>query len=81
MKVEIVTPDQSIYNGEAELVRVPGVQGSFEILNNHAPIISVLGKGSVSLVASTDDKAEFSYEIESGIVEVKNNKVNVLIEK
>ncbi len=81
MKVEIVTPDQSIYNGEAELVRVPGVQGSFEILNNHAPIISALGKGSVSLVASTDDKAEFSYEIESGIVEVKNNKVNVLIEK
>ena len=81
MNVEIVSPDKSVYKGEATLVSVPGVMGSFEILNSHAPIISALGKGTVRIVEDTADHSEQLFDIEGGIVEVKNNKINVLIEK
>ena len=81
MNVEIVSPDKSVYKGEATLVSVPGVMGSFEILNSHAPIISALGKGTVRIVETTADHSEQLFDIEGGIVEVKNNKVNVLVEK
>ncbi len=81
MIAEIVTPDKTVYNGEVTLVSVPGVMGSFEILNSHAPIISALGKGEVRIVEDNAEKNEQLFEVESGIVEVKNNKVNVLIER
>ena len=81
MNVEIVSPDKSVYKGEATLVSVPGVIGSFEILNSHAPIISALGKGTVRIVEATADHSEQLFDIEGGIVEVKNNKINVLVEK
>lgn len=81
MIAEIVTPDKTIYNGEVTLVSVPGVMGSFEILNSHAPIISALGKGQVRIVEDNAEHSEQLFDVESGIVEVKSNKVNVLIEK
>ncbi|MBP5666870.1 MAG: hypothetical protein J6X32_01850 [Salinivirgaceae bacterium] len=55
--------------------------GSFEILNNHAPIISALCKGQIRIVEDNADHSEQLFEVESGIVEVKSNKVNVQIEK
>jgi len=81
MIAEIVAPDKTVYNGEVTLVSVPGVMGSFEILNSHAPIISALGKGQVRIVEDNAEHSEQLFDVESGIVEVKSNKVNVLIEK
>ena len=45
MKIEIITPEKRLFEGEADLVQLPGIDGLFEILNNHAPMISALGKG------------------------------------
>ena len=79
MNLEIITPDKTIYEGEAELVQLPGIDGSFEILNNHAPIISALKKGKVKVRKSKGSKDEF-FEINGGVIEVLNNKVLVLAE-
>ena len=78
MQVEIINPDKTIWSGEADLVQLPGKDGSFEILNNHAPIISVLKDGKVKVVGP-DKKATF-YEIKGGVIEVLNNKVLILSE-
>ncbi len=73
MYLEIITPDRKVFAGEATVVTLPGVDGSFQILNDHAAIVSTLQKGD--LVA---DKQAF--QIEGGVVEVLNNKVLVLAE-
>jgi F-type H+-transporting ATPase subunit epsilon len=78
MKVEIINPDKTVYSGEADVVQLPGKDGSFEILNNHAPIISVLRKGKIKIVDS-DKKVEF-FEINGGVIEVVKNKVLILAE-
>jgi len=57
MNLEIITPDTTIYKGEAELVQLPGIDGSFEILNNHAPLISALRHGKVKI--KKNGKEEF----------------------
>ncbi len=77
MNLEIITPDTSIYEGEAELVQLPGIDGSFEILNNHAPLISALKKGKIKI--KRDGKEEF-FEINGGVIEVLENKVLILAE-
>ena len=48
MNLEIITPDKSVYTGEVSLVQLPGIDGSFEVLDNHAPLISVLKKGKIN---------------------------------
>ncbi|OFX24485.1 MAG: ATP synthase F1 subunit epsilon [Bacteroidetes bacterium GWA2_31_9] len=78
MFIEIITPDTKIYSGEVSLVQLPGTNGSFEILNNHAPIISTLGKGKIKIVDA--EKATQFFEIKSGVVEVMKNKIIVLAE-
>lgn len=78
MQVEIINPDKTIFSGEADLVQLPGKDGSFEILNNHAPIISVLKGGKVKIV-DRDKKVQF-YEIKGGVIEALNNKVLILSE-
>ena len=78
MHVEIINPDKTIFTGEAELVQLPGKDGSFEIMNNHAPIISVLRKGKVKIV-DREKKVVF-YEIQGGVIEVVNNKILILSE-
>lgn len=78
MHVEIINPDKTIFSGEAELVQLPGKDGSFEIMNNHAPIISVLKEGKVKIV-DRDRKEQF-YEIQGGVIEVVNNKILILSE-
>ncbi|MFT4737963.1 MAG: F-type H+-transporting ATPase subunit epsilon [Cyclobacteriaceae bacterium] len=82
MFIEVVTPDEKIYTGEVESATFPGSDGSFQVLNNHAPMISTLGKGDMKLVKLVDKKTEeVTYDIEGGVVEVLNNKVTVLAER
>lgn len=78
MNIEIITPDSTIFSGEITLARFPGKDGSFEILNNHAAIISVLKKGIIKLVSK--EKQDLKFEINGGIVEVKKNRIIVLAE-
>lgn len=79
MKLEIVTPEKKIFQGEVKLVQVPGADGSFEMLENHAPIISTLNAGKVKVIQN-DEKTLF-FSIDKGVVEVKKNKIILLTEK
>jgi len=79
MLLEIISPDNKLYSGEVDLVQVPGSKGSFQILKNHAPIISTLDEGKIKIV---DEKGKTSFfEIGGGVIEAKNNKIIVLAEK
>ena len=78
MFLEIITPDKKIYAGEVKLVKLPGSIGSFEILKNHAPIISTLDKGKIKVVQENGQILFF--EVDGGIVENKDNKIIVLVE-
>ncbi|MCE3007082.1 MAG: ATP synthase F1 subunit epsilon [Bacteroidetes bacterium] len=78
MTVELITPDGPVFKGEAHAVQVPGTQGSFQILRNHAPIISTLEKGRLKIDTATESKV---YVIEGGVVEVLNNQVVVLAQR
>ncbi len=78
MKVEIITPDKTIFSGEAELVQLPGINGSFEVLKNHAPLITILGLGTIKI--QDKDKKNQMFQINGGVVEVLRNKVLVLAE-
>ncbi len=76
MKLEIITPEKRLFDGKVKLVKVPGSKGSFEILNNHAPIISTLEKGTIKVI--TENDAQEFFDIQSGIVEVKANIISIL---
>jgi F-type H+-transporting ATPase subunit epsilon len=78
MKIEIITPDRKVYEGEIKSVRVPGKKGSFQVLKDHAPIISTLEAGSVIIVDQTN--AETVFEINGGVIEVRANKIILLAE-
>jgi F-type H+-transporting ATPase subunit epsilon len=78
MQLEIISPEQTIYSGEVSLVQLPGIDGSFEILNNHAPLISVLATGKVKIEDAL--KQTQFFDIKGGVVEVLHNKVLVLAE-
>jgi F-type H+-transporting ATPase subunit epsilon len=76
VNLEIITPAESLYKGEVNIVRVPGTKGSFTILKNHAAIISTLEKGTIKIV-DKNNKTSF-IEVLGGIVEVNRNKIIVL---
>lgn len=78
MFLEIITPDKKLFTGEVKLIQVPGTKGSFEILKNHAPIISTLEQGTIKIIDQQDQ--EDFFEIQGGVIEVKKNKVIVLSE-
>ena len=78
MTIEIVTPDTTIFTGEVSLAQLPGLDGSFEIMNNHAPLISVLRKGKIKLI-DKENQTQF-FEVNGGVVEVQRNKILVLAE-
>ena len=92
MYLEIISPERIIYSGEVSSVAVPGVQGEFEMLNNHAAIVSSLKKGHIKIYGdikldnSIKDLFEkgpergFFLPINSGTIELKNNKVTALVE-
>lgn len=75
MQVDILTPDNVLFSGNAKVVTLPGAKGSFQVMNLHAPIISALTKGTV-IVDDGTTKREFP--IKSGIVEVADNKIVIL---
>ena len=78
LKLKIVSPERIEYDGEVESVLVPGTQGQFEILNDHAPIISTLDKGVVEYGLPKGEKV--SLEILGGFVEVQHNAVSLCVE-
>lgn len=78
MQLDILTPEHKIYSGTVYGIQLPGIEGSFEILENHAPIIATLGKGKMKIIK--DKNTTELYEISGGFVEVLNNKASVLIE-
>ncbi|MFM2214258.1 MAG: synthase epsilon chain [Bacteroidota bacterium] len=91
MILEIVSPEATLFKGEVTSVSLPGVNGSFQILNNHAPIVSILKQGTVQIAATSFDfnkevaekftrvnDQNYTLEIASGTIEMKDNKVIVL---
>ncbi len=78
MQIEIITPEKYLFKGEIILVQVPGSKGSFEVLKNHAPIISTLDEGTIKVVSTDDQKSYF--EIKGGLIEVKENNIIILAE-
>jgi F-type H+-transporting ATPase subunit epsilon len=78
MKVEIITPEATLFTGEASLVALPGADGALGILNNHAPLISSLGKGTVKI--KDNNGKEMRFDVKGGTVEVNQNKVIILAE-
>jgi len=89
MYLEIVTPEQIVFSAEVTSVAVPGINGEFQMLNSHAPIISLLGNGNIKIdgditeeqkkiLSKNSDDNRWIYTIKSGVIEVNNNKVIVL---
>ncbi|MCX6242279.1 MAG: hypothetical protein NTX43_10780 [Bacteroidetes bacterium] len=79
MKVDIITPDATLFSADqVELVQLPGIDGSFELLNDHAPLISILKKGRIKL-KSKGEKEQY-FDINGGVIEVLSNKVLILAE-
>ena len=90
MYLEIVSPERTLFNGDVESVLVPGTDGSFQMLDNHAPIVSTLIKGTVKIlgeISVSDDLSdvfsnvssnETHLSISSGVVEMKENKIIIL---
>lgn len=78
MDIQIITPDKTLFTGQAKLAQFPGLDGSFEVMNNHAPMISALRKGNIRL--KHDDDSEELFEIRGGVVEILKNKMLVLAE-
>ncbi len=78
MNVEIISPDKKIFEGEAKLIRLPGSDGFFEIMKDHAPLISSLQAGQIKLISK--EGATNLFDISGGIIEVLKNKVIVLAE-
>ena len=91
MILEIVSPEAKLFSGEVTSVTLPGIAGSFQILNHHAPIVSILGKGFVKITASNFafakevankftklDEQNYTLAIASGTIEMKDNKVIIL---
>lgn len=78
MILEILTPERRIYSGEVYGVQLPGIDGKFEVLDRHAPIVSALGKGNLKVLK--DKTSTTNFTIESGFVEVLNNRATVLVE-
>jgi F-type H+-transporting ATPase subunit epsilon len=77
MQLDILTPEKTVYSGQASAVQFPGTEGSFQVLNRHAALISSLKEGIIKI---NNNKEETKIEITGGFVEVLNNKVTVLIE-
>ena len=88
MKLEIITPESGVFNGEVSSVSLPGTDGVFQVLNNHAPIISSLKEGVVKIEATGNvdashpsirkNGASIEVSIKGGVSELMNNKLIVL---
>ncbi len=92
MKLEILTPEAKLFEGNASYVQVPGIDGQLGVLDNHAPLITSLGEGSIRIksdgqpelikedrLGSASD-CDYAFDVNGGTVEVLNNKVVILAE-
>lgn len=77
MKLEIITPERNVFSGEVDAVTLPGLNGQFQVLKDHAAMVSTLKNGD--LVYEAAGKKE-SYVLDGGVVQILNNKVLVLAE-
>ena len=77
MNISILTPDREIFQGTVTSVKVPGTLGSFQVLKNHAPIVSSLSEGEVSVVREGGERMSFG--IKCGFIEVLNNNISLLL--
>lgn len=93
MQLEIVSPERVLLKGNVSSVTLPGVDGKFQLLNNHAPIISVLSEGHIRLEMKEEDMAaayrpnfsldkdkKWTLEISGGVLEMNNNKAIILVD-
>ena len=78
MQLNIITPDNNLFSGEVSSVILPGIDGDLGVLNNHAPLITTLKNGNITITTQDGETQEF--QTNGGIVEVLNNKVIVLAE-
>lgn len=78
MELLALTPEKELFSGKITSVKVPGINGQFEILNGHAPIVAALSKGEVRILDVAGVKTSFN--IQKGFVEVVNNEVSLLIQ-
>ncbi|MDG1736242.1 MAG: hypothetical protein P8M87_01685 [Crocinitomicaceae bacterium] len=93
MKLEIITPESNVFSGEAKTVSLPGLDGIFQVLNNHAPVISALKKGALIVeleqplsedqkndMISVESPEKISISINGGVAELNQNKLIILAE-
>jgi F-type H+-transporting ATPase subunit epsilon len=96
MNIQILSPVQSVFSGKVDSVQVPGKNGSFHMLKNHAPIVSILGEGEITLYthktfvenedlqkyfqSNEQDSKIFGLKIKGGIIELNKNKLIILID-
>ena len=79
MNLEILTPEKKLYSGEVYGVQMPGISGSFEVMEKHAPLVSALKAGRLKVLKDKQNQI-VNFDIKGGFVEVLNNKVTVLVE-
>jgi F-type H+-transporting ATPase subunit epsilon len=79
MNLEILTPEKKLFSGDVYGVQLPGITGLFEVLDKHAPLVSALKAGRLKILKDRTHHLAF-YDIQSGFVEVLNNKATVLVE-
>jgi F-type H+-transporting ATPase subunit epsilon len=77
VNLEILTPETRVFSGEVSLVSLPGSKGTFEILKNHAPLISTLEKGKIKVIDASG--ITHFFEIKRGVVECLDNQIHVLV--
>ena len=78
MNIDIITPEKKLFSGDIKSVKLPGTDGEFTILNNHAPIISTLTAGEIHVIEETDNQLKF--HINGGVIEMQENKIIILAE-
>ncbi len=78
MNLVVLTPEKEIFHGDVTSVKVPGINGQFEILRNHAPIVAALGQGEVRILDNKGVKRTFM--IQKGFIEVLKNDVSLLVQ-
>jgi F-type H+-transporting ATPase subunit epsilon len=79
VNIEIITPEKRLFEGEVQSIKVPGRKGEFQVLTDHAPIVSTLGVGLVTITEPGGKQTLFN--IDGGIVEIKQNKIILLVER
>lgn len=79
MNLTVLTPEQTIFDGSITSVKVPGIGGQFEVLKNHAPLVSALDKGEVR-IKTAEGKVE-QFAIVGGFIEVLKNEVSLLVQR